>query len=417
MAANRPPALLWDESHLWGVMAVHALRDAGLPFEIVTADNVRQGGLSGRPLLFVPGGWASKKIVALGEDGAEAVRKFVTDGGIYLGICGGAGLALGVDGGLGLVRAGRVPAKSRVPSFAGGIDVSIDAPAHPLWKGIPSAPCPARFQAWWPSQFSITDAARVLARYNDPAPDAMSSDIPVLDVGGNTETWRQVEDDYGILLDPARLKGEPAVIEASFGRGHAIVSLLHFDTPGDASGRCALRNIWSLAGVPCTVDQPERRDGSADPRWLKLFDRAAVLMETGERNLLWRWRNDYLTQWRRGVRGLEFCALYVVAREIGRLIDRNPAGLSQLGDEMGNAETLMARFAADAARLLFMERIELQRGRMTFRDCADPEIAALRERLFSKSKSHGGEFKELLDAMDGILLKLLLNPTATMPVN
>lgn len=409
MAATRPPALLWDESHLWGVMAAHALRDAGLPFEVVTADDVRQGGLSGRPLLFVPGGWASKKIVALGEGGAEAVRRFVADGGIYFGICGGAGLALGVDGGLGLVRAGRVPAKSRVPSFAGGIGVSIAAPSHPLWKGIPVPHSPAAFHAWWPSQFSITDdAARVLASYDNPAPDAMSSDIPVLDVGGNAETWRQLEDDYGILLNPARLKGEPAVIEAAFGRGHVVLSLLHFDTPNDANGRRALRNIWSLAGMPCTVDQPERLDSSADPHGFRLFDFASGLIETGERNFLWRWRNGYLTQWRRGVRGLEFCALYVVAREIGRLIDRNPAGLSQLRDEMGKAETLMTRFAADAARLLFMERLELQRGKMTFRDCADPETSALRERLFSKSKSHGGEFKELLDVMDGILLKLLL---------
>ncbi|MBI5141234.1 MAG: hypothetical protein HZA20_03445 [Nitrospirae bacterium] len=406
MVERRLPALLWDESHLWGVMAVHALRNSGLPFEIVTADDVRQGGLAGRPLLFMPGGWASKKIVALGEEGAEAVKNFVSDGGIYFGICGGAGLALSVDGGLGLVRAGRVPAKSRVPSFAGGIGVSIAAPGHPLWKGIPVATYPVAFHAWWPSQFSINDdAARVLARYGNPTPDAMSSDVPVLDVGGNAEIWRQLEDDYGILLNPARLKGEPAVIEAAFGRGHAILSLLHFDTPNDANGRRALRNIWSLAGMPCTADS--QWFGSADPQGFKLFNLAAGLIETGERNLLWRWRNDYLTQWRRGVRGLEFCSLYVVAREIGRLIDRNPSGLPQLLADIGKAETLMTRFATDAARLLFMERLELQRGKMTFRDCADPEIASLRERLFSKSKSHGGEFKDLLDVLDGILLKLL----------
>ena len=53
-------------------------------------------------LLIVPGGWASDKTAALRQEGRDAVREFVRNGGSYLGICGGAGFALDTRDGLGL---------------------------------------------------------------------------------------------------------------------------------------------------------------------------------------------------------------------------------------------------------------------------------------------------------------------------
>ena len=82
-------ALLWDESFLWGVVSHKALKGAGLPFRLIRADDVRAGVLAECAALFVPGGWASNKIKALGEKGVSAVRQFVKDGGTYIGFCGG----------------------------------------------------------------------------------------------------------------------------------------------------------------------------------------------------------------------------------------------------------------------------------------------------------------------------------------
>ena len=42
---KRPCALLWDESFLWGVMAWRAIKEAGLPFDLLRAEDIRDGGL------------------------------------------------------------------------------------------------------------------------------------------------------------------------------------------------------------------------------------------------------------------------------------------------------------------------------------------------------------------------------------
>src|SRR6056297_592661 len=93
-----PPSIvvLWDESHLWGMLLLRALNASGLDFEILSARDVARGALKSpaRQLLLVPGGWARLKGTALGGRGREAVRAFLHQGGTYLGFCGGAGLAL-----------------------------------------------------------------------------------------------------------------------------------------------------------------------------------------------------------------------------------------------------------------------------------------------------------------------------------
>jgi hypothetical protein len=73
-------AVLWDESFLWGVMAHEALLEAGLPYDLIRSESILRGDLDSYGMLFVPGGWASHKMAALGAAGAEAVRRFVAEG-------------------------------------------------------------------------------------------------------------------------------------------------------------------------------------------------------------------------------------------------------------------------------------------------------------------------------------------------
>jgi hypothetical protein len=142
---KRPCALLWDESFLWGVMAWRALKAAGLSFDLLRSEDIRQGALSRYRMIFVPGGWASNKIDALGERGLERIRCFVAAGGGYLGICGGGGMA--TKKGLGLLSIQRRPSSERVPSFSGRIRLSLTA--HVIWQDVETPV----FWAWWPSQF------------------------------------------------------------------------------------------------------------------------------------------------------------------------------------------------------------------------------------------------------------------------
>jgi len=71
---KRPCALLWDESFLWVMMSWRALKAAGLPFDLLRSEDIRQVTLSRYRMIFVPGGWASNKINALGERGREEIR-------------------------------------------------------------------------------------------------------------------------------------------------------------------------------------------------------------------------------------------------------------------------------------------------------------------------------------------------------
>jgi len=64
-------------------------------FEVVrlTAKEIRDGKLVNVDVLVHPGGSGSKQGKALGEEGRRVVRKYVSEGGGLLGVCGGAYLA------------------------------------------------------------------------------------------------------------------------------------------------------------------------------------------------------------------------------------------------------------------------------------------------------------------------------------
>jgi len=59
----------------------------------ITPEDIRAGKLKNFQILIMPGGVSSTQGVALGEDGREMVRKFIADGGTYVGICAGCYLA------------------------------------------------------------------------------------------------------------------------------------------------------------------------------------------------------------------------------------------------------------------------------------------------------------------------------------
>ncbi len=114
-----------------------------------------------------------------------------------------------------------------------------------------------------------------------------------------------------------------------------------------------------------------------------------------------------LLQWRRGVRGLEYCTLYVLIKEISELIRCSDADPSLITDYALRIKELLVPFVEKAMHLLILERHAMQNGHITYDKCDDPEIRKIRTELFSSSKSHGGMFKELIDKIDTLLYALL----------
>ncbi len=397
-------ALLWDESFLWGIMANKALAACGLACDLIRAGDVRNGILSDYSLLFVPGGWASNKMKALGDDGVQEIKRFVREGGAYLGFCGGAGLAT-LDG-IGLLPVKRRPTSERVPSFSGR--VRLNTSDHRLWNGI-AEPV---FHAWWPSQFLVGTGIPVLATYGDALPDAFSSDMNVGDAEASGG-WAELERIYQINLDPKRLKNEPAVIQGMFGKGTVLLSLVHFDTPDDGNGAMMLRNIWSYFGIDhgqqtTTPQRPPvelNRSALYDPVLTRLEAAVGDLIDLGLRNFLWFWRNPQLLQWKRGVRGLEYCTLYIMVRELAD-IARSQDVLRDdpdFGKSLDGIRDLLLPFVEKAKLLLVQERRAMQQTQITYERCDDPDIRSLREELFSPAKSHGGRFKQVIDELDRLI--------------
>lgn len=76
-----------------GIPSVQRILDSEVKLDTVTADQIRAGGLAGYDAVIFTGGSGSKQSESLQPAGIDEVRKFVENGGGYMGICAGAYLA------------------------------------------------------------------------------------------------------------------------------------------------------------------------------------------------------------------------------------------------------------------------------------------------------------------------------------
>ncbi|RKX61172.1 MAG: hypothetical protein DRP29_01105 [Thermodesulfobacteriota bacterium] len=401
MKMSSKSAILWSESYIWGIWLYKALEKLKLKPDLILAENLKYETLKNYKLLFIPGGWASNKIQALGEKGKNIIKEFVKTGGIYFGICGGAGLAISKN--LGLVDIKRK--KDRIPSFSG--EVLVELKPHFLWNGIKKP----IFYLWWPSEFYIKDPhAEILAFFKKPLKNSFTSDLPVKDFQNK---WQEIEKIYNIKLNPEKMKNIPLFIRKPYGKGEIFLSLLHFDTPNDKRGLKVFENLAQKFNLEKHSFNKKRRN-NLNPSFFKeiedFFEKAKELISLGKRNFLFFKRTPYLYQWRRGIRGLEYVNLYTMLKEI-----KDRLNLKNLKSEeeeqiifiLKNIKPTFNYFCEKAKEVLLMERIALNFERLTYNKTQNKKLFELRKELFGLKKSYGGIYKNIISEIDKILWILL----------
>ncbi len=420
-------AILWEESFLWGLVTYRSFTSAGIPFELLRSEDILNGDLANYVLLVVPGGWAVQKGKTLGEDGRQKIRDFVEAGGNFLGFCGGAGLALDVPYGLSLLPIRRKKSKKRLVNFSGGVLLNPLDTTHPLWKELPP---PYEFYVWWPSQFDLGNNQRVktIAYYEACGTDFRVSDLAADDIKLWGKKWKDWEKIYKINLNPEILWGEPAIVEGSFGNGKVMLSYVHLDTPQHRTSQIALKNLCEYLSYP-TRDSGRILDSGAtsdkagefvniDAETIEASNQIRKLISEfynfGYRNLLWHWRTPWLLQWKRGLRGLEYTTLLVMAGELTARISKSRTQELKLHvtnwkEKLLEFKSMLEDFLEQASILLGKERfiLEKSRGPLSKLSSPDPEVDELRKKLFGDKMSFGGSYRKLARLLDKLLFAVL----------
>ena len=324
MRRTLPIHILWDSSHIWGLMAYRAIKAKDLPCRLTKAQEIPfflKNKKQAPKILLVPGGNARLKAKALGLAGLTAIRDFVRYGGIYLGFCGGAGLALkhsAEDLGLNLCPWERKPYHDRLQHLVSG---------HLLVKIESSNLTPAKFHGriiplpvWWPGRF-LPDAnktVQILAEVEAHAADFWLGDLPLKTIP--REFFQIWQDEYGVNLSADFLQKTPLIITGTFGQGRYILSYSHLETPKSPAANKLLAHILEeLTGLKIQTPTPTW-DLSIPPKYLPTDPNLKPLglalhivqdlFKLGQEQHLFFPRTPWLFGWKSGLPGAQLNSLH-----------------------------------------------------------------------------------------------------------
>lgn len=386
-------ALLMSDSHLWGLWTYQALKRANLDFEPLLSEEIDETFSLKYKALFVPGGWSKNKLEGLTERQKEILQDFVKKGGLYIGICGGASLA-GVDG-LGIAGVQRTP--ERVPSYSGPCRVEFDR-GHPLFLKVKPS-----FYLWFPPELEVLSKnVSILASFKGPEKGAYVSDLSLDD---HREHLDFFEDFYGIRLNPDHMKKKPLILEEASGKGRVLLSLIHFDTPNCKNGQRFLKNLleyYELSLNPSTLKMITRKTQLQRKFKKKLstcYNNALEVLNFGMRNFLFHKRFPFFYQWKRGIRGLELLNLVYLFEEIVYLLHHMELGKETLdffSETCVSAETMVQKVL-----------LALKYDYLRYRGIKGKDFDSLLEEVFGNNKkSYGGLYKNLINLLERVLVRL-----------
>lgn len=425
--------ILWDEAHIWGLIAWRAVRAMALPYQLVKGKDIAHGVLSGKSpaLLLVPGGSARLKAASLGAKGRKAIAEYVAAGGHYLGICGGAGLGLSDADGLGLCPWKRAAYTDRLQHLVSGHVLAHCAPnalSPPASLPLAASAAPAGggkdipLPVWWPGRFDPQQgsAVTVLATYKNPAlKDAenfaeSTADLWVADLSLASlpptifSEWQSL---YGIHIQPDFLCGQPCVIHGSHGAGSYTLSYSHLETPDSPAANAWLAHLLHrIAGFPLSSRTiPPWPIEAQIPLWpcnddtRPLWEARAALrhiMELGlAHGLLFR-RTEWLWGWRAGIPGAALNNVYA-ALCTALALSPSPEALCYWHSRREAFCRALETFTQGVQGYLLAERLAT-----TLADSNVVDRRGLKEQrtsLFGPPMSGGGLYKELLDVVDELI--------------
>ena len=324
MQLAQPVFVLWDASHIWGLMAWRALRGMGLPCRLVKGKEIADGALLGKPgphspaqrpsLLLVPGGSARHKALALGAAGREAVRQWLAAGGAYLGFCGGAGLALSHardDEGLNICPWSRASYPQRLLHLISGQVRATLTAGEELSLPLPVGSA-LSLPVWWPGRFAPgrDENVRMLAAYARPDTDFWLADLPLQGIPRHVfDAWQAL---YGVDLSADFITGQPVVISGHYGKGRYVLSYSHLETPQSPDGNAWLTLLLQrLAGLaPYSHLVPEWHVDALPPvqheaalALLEALQGVRGLLHMAVEHHLFFRRTPWLWGWRSGLPG------------------------------------------------------------------------------------------------------------------
>lgn len=426
MQSAQPVYVLWDASHIWGLMAWRALRGMGLPCRLVKGKEIADGVLLGKPgkdasarpaLLLVPGGSARHKALALGERGREAIRHWLAAGGAYLGFCGGAGLALShrqPDEGLNICPWTRASYPQRLLHLISGhvrvqaADTGELAPPAPRGEAL-SLP------VWWPGRFApgAGDSVRVLAAYARPDVDFWLADLPLQSIPPHVfEAWQAL---YGVDLSADFIIDQPVVVSGAYGKGRYVLSYSHLETPQspDANAWLALL-LRRLAGLEASGQEVPGWDvGHVASGWedhraaaplLESLRRIRALLDMAVEHHLFFQRTPWLWGWRSGLPGSACNNLHVALATAAQL-SPPPQALAWWAECRDRFRSLSDVFSAGAEGYLLACRLS---------DTLSPSLPDAvckrgldyqREALFGHPMQGGGLVGDLLEIVEELVYR------------
>jgi len=404
--------ILWDESHIWGLLAWRAISAMGLPHRLVHGAEIAQGLLSRKPPagLVVPGGVARRKAAVLGEAGMQAVRDYINAGGSYVGFCGGSGLGLSGTYGLQLCPWQRAALKDRMLHLVSGhIRTHVSRP-HPL-APPESELCPQDplLPVWWPARFAMekdTDVS-VLATYDTPGDDFWVADLPVNSLpAGTLSEWEAL---YDVRLKPASMKGQPCVISGQSGKGRYLLSYAHLETPQSPHA-----NAW-LAHILCTFLERPLPQRILVPAWelgelpvcwqepllVEAMEAVEGLLDLGREHFLLFRRNPWLLGWRAGIPGAALNNIRSLLRQTLALEPTPEAMAVMERSKAGFAEALHD-FRAGVSGYLLAERLAMTLAK-TFPEAVSQEaLKRQKTALFGEPMEYAGPYGVLLTTLDSL---------------
>ena len=409
--------LLWDASHIWGIIAARAARAMRIPFRLVRSREVAEGLFRREcpAMLLVPGGSARHKAESLGHSGIGEIRDYVAGGGRYLGFCGGAGLALTArnpNEGLGICpwRRGRFDEPMQ-HFMSGHLHVALPGRETP-----DSALIPDNFSAtpglpvWWPGRFAPEDGGgvTVLATYERPGRDFWLADLAIADLPPDTfAAWKDL---YGVGMTPTFLAGQPCVVHGRFGEGEYVISYSHLETPDSPEANRWLAHLLkTLAGlepacecIPAWLVRGGTRPSWDDPVLETLEKDFTTIRETGLSQGLLFGRNDWLMGWRSGIPGASLNNLWSALRAV-RETEPTSAAVAFLESHGQTLLSAASLFRDGCTQYFLAERLAQTVSRFMPEAVSPSLLNDQRAALFGPPMQAGGLYKTIMDPLDELV--------------